>query len=174
MDETNNAITAPEFLADVCGEVAAGGTLAKLCRERGLIFKLVATWLGAEKDRRDAYQDALDIRERHHKDEIIEQLANMVRADLTTAFAPDGSLLPVAEIPEAVRHWIAGIEVEEIWAGRGDSRAVIGTLKKVRFWDKVRSTELLMRNLKMLIDRHEVTGKLTLADLIAPEDEKKP
>lgn len=182
---TRDAIAAPDAIDSICAFITAGGTLAAWCRstkrnvleperedDGALSFEMVAAWIELDDDRRKRYKAALDVRERHHKDEIIEQLRNMVTADLMTAFADDGTLLPVKDIPVGVRHWIAGMEVEELWEGRGENRAQVGVLKKVRFWDKVRSTELLMRNLKMLIDRHEVTG-VSLADLIAGEEARK-
>jgi len=175
---TRDAIAAPGAIDAVCAYITGGGTLAAWCRghefeDRGsYVFELVAAWIEADGARRKRYKDALEVRAQHHKDRIIEQLVGMVTADLTTAFAADGTLLPIDQIPLGVRHWIAGIEVDELWSGKGENREQIGVVKKVKFWDKVRSTELLMKNLKMLVERHEVAG-LNLADLLAGDEGKR-
>lgn len=172
---SHDRIGAPGTIDVLCSYIAAGGTLAAWCRgDDGsqpageVAFELVAAWIEADKDRRSRYRAALDVREQHHKDRIIEQLVGMVTADLTAAFAPDGNLLAIDQMPRGVRHWIAGIEVEELFTGKGENRYQYGVLKKIKFFDKVRSTELLMKNLKMLVERHEVKG-LSLADLLAGE-----
>ena len=178
IQRTQDAIAAPGAIDEVCAYITGGGTLAAWCRgdEAGArgeyVFAMVAAWVELDKDRRGRYRDAIAVREQHHKDRIIEQLIGMVTADLTKAFAQDGTLLPIDQIPANVRHWIAGIEIEEVFAGKGEERRQIGYTKKIKFWDKVRSTELLMKNLKMLVDRHEVTA-FNLADLLAEEPERR-
>lgn len=171
---TQDAIAAPGTIDLVCAAIAATSTLAAYCDEHGLVFSLMAAWIEADKERRSRYAAALVVREQHLKDQIITQLRNMITSDITTAFAIDGSMLPLDKIPPGVRHWIAGIEVEELFAGKGEERRQIGYLRKIKFFDKVRSTELLMKNLKMLIEKHEHSGTVTLAELLAGEAPAKP
>jgi len=162
---TNDWIAAPGAIDIVCASITAGSTLAAVCRDADVIFQLVAAWIELDEARRKRYAEAIEIREQHHKDEIVEQLRNMVTSDMITAFNDDGTLKPLHEIPVGVRQWIAGMEVEELFEGRGESRKQVGILRKIKFYDKTRNIELLMKNLKMLVEQVEHKG-LSLADLI--------
>ena len=165
--DTQARLAQPGAIDEVCAAITAGSTLVAWCREQALLTSLVAAWIELDDTRRKRYRDALEVRERHHKDEIIEQLRAMITSDITQAFNDDGTLKPLSEIPVGVRHWIAGMEIEEMFEGRGENRTQVGILRKIKLHDKVRSIELLMRNLKMLVEKLEVDGKLSIADLIA-------
>ena len=67
-------------------------------------------------------------------------------------------MLPIKDIPKAVRKAISGVEVEELFEGKGEDRVHVGTLRKVKFWDKVKSWELLGKHLKLFVERTEHTG----------------
>jgi hypothetical protein len=164
--ETNAAINDPDFLDDLCAEIASGGTLVRVCKERNLVYRLVNRWIQSDEDRAKRYKDTLIVREHHAKDEVIAELLAWIRADATQAFTPEGALLPLSEFPEDLRKLVAGFEVEALYAGRGEERAQVGTLTKVKFWDKPRSLETLARHLAMLVDRKEVDTRMTLADLL--------
>lgn len=92
-------------------------------------------------------------------DTVLGELLRIARADIGQAFNPDGSLKPLADMPEEIRRAIAGVDVFEEFAGRGEDREQVGFTKKVRFWDKVKALEMLGRHLRMFSDRVELTGK---------------
>ena len=92
-------------------------------------------------------------------DTVLGELLRIARADIGQAFNPDGSLKSMADMPEEIRRAIAGVDVFEEFAGRGEDREQIGFTKKVRFWDKVKALEMLGRHLRMFSDRVELTGK---------------
>ncbi len=61
---------------------------------------------------------------------------------------------------------IASIETFEEYQGEGSGKPkkFIGYTRKVRFWDKMKALELQMKNLAMLIERHDhtVSGSVTV------------
>lgn len=186
-ERTQDFIASPGAIDTLCAFITAGGTLASFARRGGgsdvlgvpdaaedvsLVFSLVAAWIETDDARRKRYRSAIEVREQHHKDEIVEQLRNMVTCDILEAFNNDGTLKAIDQIPRGVRHWIAGMEIDELWEGRGENRTQTGITRKIKFFDKVRSTELLMRNLSMLIDKHQIAG-VTLAELLAGDSEKR-
>ena len=83
---------------------------------------------------------------------ILCELARIGFSDLSQIFAEDGTLLPIHEMPEDARRVLAGIEVEELFEGRGESRERVGTLRKVKAWDKVRALELLGKHRRLFAD----------------------
>lgn len=172
VDNTLNAFQDAEvMLGDICGEVASGGTLVALCADRGWKYRLVNRWIADDSARAERYKLALDIREQHAKDMIIAELTAYLKADITQAFDAEGNLLRMHDMPPEVKRLIAGIEFDEKFEMQGErgskTRVHIGNVIKLKFWDKPRSIETFMKHLSMLVERHQVEGKLSLADLVA-------
>lgn len=106
-------------------------------------------------------------------DTILRELLRLATVDVTEAFDDMGQLKPISEIPEDVRRAIAGLEVHELFDGQGDQKSVIGLAKKVKFWDKPKALELLAKHLKLLTDKVEHSGTITLESLVAGSKEDK-
>ena len=88
---------------------------------------------------------------------VLRELLRLATADVSKAFDEDGQLLPIHKIPKDVRLAISGIDVAV------DGRSG-GTVKKVRFWSKDKSLEMLGRHLKMFTDKVEHSGTVELAE----------
>ncbi len=101
------------------------------------------------------------------RSEKVELTAEQVLREIKTAafldplqlFAEDGTLLPLSRMPEAARRAIAGLEVEELFDGRGEDRRMIGYLKKIKLVSKEGTLTLAGRHLGMFTDKTEVTVK---------------
>lgn len=107
-------------------------------------------------------------------DTVLREILRIARADIGQAFDENGCLLPIHLIPDDVRRSIAGIDLAELGfsqtttleqeavdAGVMPTTAtrIYARVRKVRFWDKTRALELLMRHLGLLRDKVEHTGK---------------
>jgi phage terminase small subunit len=90
-------------------------------------------------------------------DEVIAELKRIAMVDVKDIFNESGSLKEITEIPEDARRAIAGIDVEQLFEGRGSDRENIGQTKKIRLSDKVRALELLAKHLKLLTEKHELS-----------------
>jgi phage terminase small subunit len=88
---------------------------------------------------------------------VVRELVRIANADIAGAFNADGSLKPVAELPEDLRRAVSGVDVDELWEGRGEEREQVGVTKKLRLWDKTKALELLGRHLKMFSDKLALT-----------------
>ncbi len=99
-------------------------------------------------------------------DDILRELLHLAMVDISEAYNPDGSLKPLNEIPADVRRSLANIETEEIFAGFGENREHVGRIAKVKFYDKTKALELLGKHLKLFTDKLEVSGKMTLEQLV--------
>jgi len=93
---------------------------------------------------------------------VLAELSRIALSDVAEAFDEDGNLRDVHEMPEGVRRCISGLDVEELFTGRGDSREQVGRLKKLRLWDKVKALEALGRHFRLFTERVEVTGDAAL------------
>lgn len=90
-------------------------------------------------------------------DEVLLELRRMLHADVSLLYDENGNIKPIADIPIDLRRTIASVEVDELWAGRGEDRQQIGVTKKVKFWSKEKAAELLGKHLKLWLDRLELT-----------------
>jgi phage terminase small subunit len=105
-----------------------------------------------------AAQKAQVKRIRMTADDVLVGLAEIASVDIADIFDEDNALRPLRSIPAHVRKAIAGIEVEELFEGRGKDREHIGRNRKLKLSDKVRALEILARHHKLLTEKVELTG----------------
>ena len=78
--------------------------------------------------------DASYVRQRHVE---IDQM------DVIDILEDDGALKPIREWPKVWRQYLSGVDIAELWEGRGDEKEQIGVLKKIKWPDKLKNLELL-------------------------------
>lgn len=105
-------------------------------------------------------EERLDIK----ADDVLRELLALATVDVTRAYDETGQLRPLHEIPEDVRKAIAGLDVEQLFEGRGDSREHVGTLRKLKFWDKTKALEMLAKHKALLVEKLEISGTVDIAD----------
>lgn len=102
---------------------------------------------------------------------VVRQLARIARFDHRKLFDEAGKPLPIHQLPEEVTTALLGVEVEELFEGRGESREHVGRVHKYRVASQVEALKLLMQYLKLIDTSVKVTdpdGKpLTFALQIA-------
>jgi phage terminase small subunit len=101
--------------------------------------------------------------------EILQALRRIAFADLGQAYDKDGKLLKVPEMPPEFRAALAGVEVDELFDWEDGQRNQVGTTSKLKTKDSVKALELLGKYRKLWTDKVDVSGKLTLEQLVAGE-----
>lgn len=91
-------------------------------------------------------------------DTILRELLRLATVDVTQAFDERGWLKDLKDIPEDVRRAISGLEIQELFQGEGEDRHIIGVVRKLRFYDKIKPLELLGKHIKLFADRIEHSG----------------
>lgn len=64
----------------------------------------------------------------------------------------DGNPIPLHKLDSDTAAAIAGIDFEELFAGRGEDRFRVGTLKKYRAWNKVDALKMILQAKKEIVD----------------------
>lgn len=99
--------------------------------------------------------------------DVLSELRRLALVDVGEAFDDEGALKALKDIPPDVRRAIASIEVEQLESDDGPR----GTVRKVKFWDKRGSLELLGKYLKLWTDKVQLAtsdpdaAKLSLEEL---------
>lgn len=100
-------------------------------------------------------------------DDILRELLRLATTDIGKAFDEHGRMLPLKDMPEDVRRAISGLEVTSLGDGE------VGTVTKVKFWDKVRGLELLGKHLKLFTEKVEHSATESFAALVLAARAKK-
>lgn len=75
---------------------------------------------------------------------VLNRLAADATADLAELYDEHGNLKPIREWPMVFRTGlVAGIEVEELFEGRGQDRVAIGNVRKIKLLDRTKVVELV-------------------------------
>lgn len=98
---------------------------------------------------------------------VLRELKAIATADPDELFDAKGALKPIKDIPPALRKNIKEITINELFEGQGKDREHVGYTKTIKLWSKDKALENLGRYLKMFVERHEHTGKLSLEQLVA-------
>jgi phage terminase small subunit len=88
-------------------------------------------------------------------DRVLQELARLAFYDPRNFFNDNGSLKQVRELDDDTAMALAGMEVNELFAGRGEDREMTGYAKKFKLADKGQNLERLGRHLKLFTDKVE-------------------
>jgi len=109
----------------------------------------------------DAIQKALRERSKRTEitqDRVLEEYAKLAFLNPKQFYTEEGDLIPIHELPDEVAAALTGIDVDEIYTGKGKDRKKIGQTTKIKFSDKKGSLDSVAKHLGMFIDRAEVSG----------------
>lgn len=81
------------------------------------------------------------------REEIIRQYYRFAFQDIRKYYNEDGSLKPIHKLDDDAAAALAGVEVDELFAGVGENRVKIGETKKIKRWDAPKALDGLVRML---------------------------
>ena len=96
-------------------------------------------------------------------DFVLKGLMKVAYADLAEAYDDNGSLKPIAEMPEHLRKALAGVETDDLFDGEGINRKLMGYTRKIKLCDRNKALQDLGRHFKLFTDVQEVRGLEGLA-----------
>lgn len=165
-ERLEDLIFKPDALDIMCSFVANGGTLVDFAKLHDVRFSDLMRWIRKDKERTKSYEDAIRDRNEWTVETILQELRLMASFDIRDLYDDDGNLKPISSWPKHAAAAVAGIEINELFEGRGDEREMIGLAKKLKLWDKTKAIEQLGKTQKLFVDRVEETKVLKLEDLV--------
>lgn len=102
-------------------------------------------------------------------DYVLQRLYDMDSMDIIDILNDDMSLKPLSEWPKIWRQSLNGVEIADLFEGEGDSRKIMGALKKIKWIDRLKNLELLGKHIDVgaFADRVIEEDAGTLADRLA-------
>lgn len=171
-----------EYLLDLNATQAAvrAGYSKKTAKSQGarlLTFVDVRAAIDARQAKRAAKAEVKG-------DDVLRELQTFGHLNPKEMFDEEGRLLHPKDMPDHVARAIASFEVEKLFEGKGDEREQIGTVTKVKLWNKPQGLELLGKHVQLFgdhpgnvtnifqVENHQLTLNLDFSRLSEEEHEQ--
>ena len=104
---------------------------------------------------------------------IALEAARIAFFDMGELVDDDGNAVPLQDLPDDTRRALNGMDIEELYEGKGKDRKHIGHVKKYKHVPKIEALRLLAQWKKMLVDLREVGKPGEFASLSDAEVEQQ-
>ena len=158
----------PKRMEHITLHVANGGSLIDIAKAALIPYSKIMAWVRADKVRLDAYNAALEDRKEWTKETVLREIRELGTFDIRKILNESGGILPPSQWPDEIAKAIVGMDVSE---ERVDGE-VVGEIRKIKTVDKLKSLEMVAKNLSMLIEKHDVRHEVTLDQLIMQTQNK--
>lgn len=153
----------PSLIVDICDHIANGGSPIQLAHIYNIKFATLIRWVRDDIDRTKLYNQAMFDRGEWVKERVLMELGHIATSDIAGMFDDSGSIKHPKDWPQELRRAVAGVDVKEEFDTEG---ALVGYVKKIKLWDKMKGLELTGKTLAMFLEKHEHTIEKSLEDLI--------
>ncbi len=157
----------PETVNKICSHVANGGSVIDIATLSQIRYADIMKWIKSDKSKLDLYESALEDRKEWAKEKLLREIRQLSYFDIRLVLNDDGSVMPPKDWPTEVASAIVGMDVADMFEGKGEERIQTGILKKLKFVDKVKALEMQAKNLKLLTEQVEHTGAMSLEQLVS-------
>lgn len=154
--------TNTEWLSSICDHIAHGGSLIELCHSLGVSHVRILKKIQEDKELRSKYNDAILSRDETTKERILNDLRSISYFNVSKLFDESGVMIHPSQWPKDASIAVLSIDIQDIYS----KNEKLGEVVKVRFHDKLKSIELLGKQMSMFAQKVEHSGKLTIEDNI--------
>ena len=153
-------------LYNICERVAEGESLTIIAPETGHTYGQMRRMIRNNDEAEKHYKQALEDRKEWVIERVLAEIRRVSLVDIRKLYDEHGCLLAVKDWPDEMGAAVASVKSTELFDGYGKDRESIGHTKEVKLWGKEKSWELIGKNLQLFTERVEVSGRVTLEDLI--------
>ena len=82
-------------------------------------------------------------------DYVLARLVEIDQMDVLDILNDDMSFKLISSWPKVWRQYLSGVDMAEMFDGRGDEREMVGILKKIKWPDKVKNLELIGKHVRI-------------------------
>lgn len=151
----------PQRMDKIFVHLASGGTLTDYCELVGQPYSELMVWINADQVRKLKYEEGKKARQEWLFERVLEEYKALSMLNLSSLYDENGALRPSAEWGK-LGACIAGVESMEVTEMVDGEKVPVGTVKKVKLYDKTKTLEAMGRYLKMFTDVLEIRGEVSL------------
>ena len=144
----------PAFFQNICDFIVGGGTLVEYCDLHDISYPACLRWLRTSVERRDLYERAQRDRDEWQTDKLLKELRDISSFDLGLIMNDDGTQKKFHEWPPVIQRAVKEIKHGEFGI-------------EIKFFDKLKSIEMLGKQSGMFKEKIEHSGKVTLETLVS-------
>lgn len=115
----------------------------------------IQEYLRIEKDK---LFNSLDIT----KDRVLTEIGRIALSDVRKLYTEDNSLKKIGDLDDHTAAAVSGVEVEEIFVGRGEDREHVGNTVKLKLWPKDKGLEMLAKHFKIFSDAPVINNDISI------------
>lgn len=153
------------LIEDLCHLVANGGSVVKFCRIHQLNYSYFMSALRLNKAYEAMYVQACIDREEWFKDTLLEEMKDMLEANISDVFNGNNEIKPLRDIPRDITKNIKSFKKSVNTEGY-DSYAI-------EMYDRQKSIDQLGRHYDMFIEKKQIDVRMSLEDTIVKSNEIK-
>ena len=148
-----------EYLIDLCATKAAirAGYSKKRADAIGYENLRKPEIKKAIQERQKALRDKLEI----SQEKVLREYAKVAFYDVRTLFDNNSRLINIKDLDDNSAAIIAGVDNEELFEGKGKDRVRAGTLRKIKFLNKLDALEALGKHLGLFAADNKQKGDAT-------------
>ena len=150
ISKLKSQVTVKGDFESIIRHISNGGSLTQLSKMWNCDYSEIMRMIRADKEKLAAYQAAIEDRKEWARERIFEELQYMGNYNIKDAVRADGTMKTIMELPEDLSRSIKEVDVD-------------GSIK---FQDKLKALDQKQKLLGLNIEKVELSGKLTLADII--------
>lgn len=151
----------PQRMDKIFVHLASGGTLTDYCELVGQPYSELMVWINGDQVRKLKYEEGKKARQEWLFERVLEEYKALSMLNLSSLYDENGALRPSAEWGK-LGACIAGVESMEVTEMVDGEKVPVGTVKKVKLYDKTKTLEAMGRYLKMFTDVLEIRGEVSL------------
>jgi phage terminase small subunit len=162
-----------DAMETIFNHVSQGGALTELAKMWDIPYWSITAYIAKEKTRGEILNKAMISRSEYYIERVKQLLNELTESNIQDLYDDNGNLLNPKDMPRTLAACVASIEVFEEFEGTGRERHQIGVTKKVKFWDKTKSIELLAKTMGMFVEKRVHEHKFSLEDLVVASHDVK-
>jgi hypothetical protein len=156
----------------IVSHLSGGGTMIDYCRLVGVQYSVMMQWINADRARVAKYEVGKRAREDWLFERVLEEYTALSTLNLADLYDKNGALKPSDEWGK-LGACIAGVDSMEIEETVDGERVHVGTLKKVKLYDKTKTLDSLGRYLKMFREQIDINVQGQVSLVSALEEAEK-
>jgi hypothetical protein len=153
----------PKLMDAVFLHISGGGSLTDFADLWNIDFAYVWQWVESNPERAATHKSATKARSDWATEKCLAHLRASATFDIRKLYDEKGVLLAPHKWPEEVAAAVAGLDVSEQYDKDGKITAHV---KKTKMNDKLAAIKMQLTVEGKFIEKKELTGKFTIADLV--------